>query len=69
MKSYLQEKILAFFSSLYHKQARPMDELLSMVGLENDADKRLTIVLIVMLFRGTYRCVCKMWQTAGGVKL
>lgn len=28
-----------------------------------------TIVLIVMLFWGTYRCVCKMWQTAGGVKL
>ena len=35
---------LCFFSSLYHnhKQARPIDELLSMVGLENDADKRVS---------------------------
>ncbi|MDY2819856.1 MAG: ABC transporter ATP-binding protein, partial [Hominisplanchenecus sp.] len=33
---------LCFFSSLYHKQARSADELLSMVGLENDADKRVS---------------------------
>ncbi|MGN0252438.1 MAG: ABC transporter ATP-binding protein [Oliverpabstia sp.] len=33
---------LCFFSSLYHKQARSIDELLFMVGLENDADKRVS---------------------------
>ena len=33
---------LCFFSSLYQKQARSVDELLSMVGLENDADKRVS---------------------------
>lgn len=32
---------LCFFSSLYQKQARSVDELLSMVGLEHDADKRV----------------------------
>lgn len=33
---------LMFFSSLYHKQARSIEELLRMVGLENDADKRVS---------------------------
>lgn len=33
---------LCFFSSLYQKQSRPIDELLSLVGLENDADKRVS---------------------------
>lgn len=32
---------LQFFSSLYEKKSRPIDELLQMVGLEHDADKRL----------------------------
>ena len=32
---------LTFFSSLYEKKPRPIDELLQMVGLENDADKRV----------------------------
>lgn len=32
---------LQFFSSLYEKKARPIDELLKMVGLERDADKRV----------------------------
>lgn len=32
---------LRFFSSLYEKKPRPMDELLEMVGLEQDADKRV----------------------------
>ena len=29
----------------------------------------LTVILIVILFWGAFRCVCKMWQTEGGVKL
>lgn len=33
---------LRFFSSLYRKQSRSIDELLQMVGLENDADKRVS---------------------------
>lgn len=33
---------LLFFSSLYRKQARSIEELLRMVGLENDADKRVS---------------------------
>lgn len=33
---------LLFFSSLYRRQARSIDELLRMVGLENDADKRVS---------------------------
>lgn len=33
---------LLFFSSLYHRQARSIDELLRTVGLENDADKRVS---------------------------
>lgn len=33
---------LRFFSSLYEKKPRPMDELLEMVGLERDADKRVS---------------------------
>lgn len=33
---------LQFFSSLYEKKPRPMDELLKMVGLEHDADKRVS---------------------------
>jgi len=32
---------LRFFSSLYEKKPRPVDELLKMVGLERDADKRV----------------------------
>ncbi len=32
---------LQFFSSLYDKRPRPAEELLHMVGLENDADKRV----------------------------
>ncbi len=32
---------LRFFSSLYEKKPRPIDELLKMVGLEHDADKRV----------------------------
>lgn len=32
---------LQFFSSLYEKKPRPIDELLRMVGLEHDADKRV----------------------------
>ena len=32
---------LRFFSSLYEKKPRPIDELLEMVGLEHDADKRV----------------------------
>lgn len=32
---------LQFFASLYEKKARPIDELLKMVGLERDADKRV----------------------------
>ena len=33
---------LMFFSSLYRRQARSIEELLRMVGLENDADKRVS---------------------------
>ncbi len=33
---------LRFFSSLYEKKPRPIDELLQMVGLEHDADKRVS---------------------------
>ena len=33
---------LQFFSSLYEKKPRPVDELLEMVGLEHDADKRVS---------------------------
>lgn len=33
---------LLFFSSLYRKQSRSIEELLRMVGLENDADKRVS---------------------------
>lgn len=33
---------LKFFSSLYEKKSRPINELLKMVGLENDADKRVS---------------------------
>ena len=33
---------LQFFSSLYEKRPRPIDELLKMVGLEHDADKRVS---------------------------
>ncbi len=33
---------LEFFSSLYKKRVRPIDELLGAVGLENDADKRVS---------------------------
>ena len=45
--STLYEKLsaienLRFFSSLYHKPARPIPELLAMVGLENDGDKRVS---------------------------
>ncbi len=32
---------LQFFASLYEKHSRPIDDLLHMVGLENDADKRV----------------------------
>lgn len=45
--STLYEKLsakenLLFFSSLYRRQARSIPELLRMVGLENDADKRVS---------------------------
>lgn len=45
--STLYEKLsarenLQFFSSLYRRQARSIPELLAMVGLENDADKRVS---------------------------
>ena len=45
--STLYEKLsarenLRFFCSLYRRQTRPIDELLRMVGLENDADKRVS---------------------------
>ena len=33
---------LQFFSSLYKKRARSINELLCLVGLENDADKRVS---------------------------
>ena len=33
---------LQFFSSLYEKKLRPIEELLEMVGLEHDADKRVS---------------------------
>lgn len=33
---------LQFFASLYKQCPRPVDELLNMVGLENDADKRVS---------------------------
>ena len=33
---------LRFFSSLYEKKPRPMEELLRMAGLEQDADKRVS---------------------------
>lgn len=33
---------LRFFSSLYEKRSRPAEELLEMVGLEQDADKRVS---------------------------
>lgn len=33
---------LQFFSTLYEKKPRPIDELLKMVGLEHDADKRVS---------------------------
>ena len=33
---------LQFFSSLYEKKPRPIEELLEMVGLEHDADKRVS---------------------------
>lgn len=33
---------LQFFSSLYEKKPRPVDELLKMVDLEHDADKRVS---------------------------
>lgn len=33
---------LAYFSSLYEKQPRSIDELLHMVGLENDGDKKVS---------------------------
>lgn len=33
---------LRFFSSLYEKKSRSIDELLEMVGLEHDADKRVS---------------------------
>lgn len=33
---------LQFFSSLYEKKSRPIEELLEMVGLERDADKRVS---------------------------
>ena len=45
--STLYEKLTArenlnFFSSLYEKKPRPIDELFKMVGLERDADKRVS---------------------------
>ena len=36
------EENLRFFSSLYRHKPRPIEELLSMVGLEHDADKRVS---------------------------
>ena len=33
---------LQFFSSLYEKKPRPIEELLEMVGLDHDADKRVS---------------------------
>ncbi|BCZ37915.1 hypothetical protein GVanDAA622_26060 [Enterococcus faecium] len=33
---------LAYFASLYEKQPRSIDELLHMVGLENDGDKKVS---------------------------
>ena len=33
---------LQFFSSLYEKKPRPIEDLLEMVGLEHDADKRVS---------------------------
>lgn len=33
---------LQFFSSLYEKKPRPIEELLEMVGLQHDADKRVS---------------------------
>lgn len=44
--STMYEKLTAkenlnFFSSLYKKKPRPIEELLEMVGLEHDADKRV----------------------------
>lgn len=33
---------LQFFSSLYEKKPRPIDTLLEMVGLQHDADKRVS---------------------------
>ena len=33
---------LQFFASLYEKSGRPIEELLEMVGLQNDADKRVS---------------------------
>ena len=33
---------LRFFASLYEKKSRPIEELLEMVGLERDADKRVS---------------------------
>ncbi|MCI8638126.1 MAG: ABC transporter ATP-binding protein [Coprococcus sp.] len=44
--STMYEKLTAkenlhFFSSLYERKPRPVDELLEMVGLEHDADKRV----------------------------
>ncbi|HOO31571.1 MAG TPA: ABC transporter ATP-binding protein [Thermotogota bacterium] len=45
--STLYEKLTArqnlnFFASLYRKKSRPLDELLKSVGLQNDADKRVS---------------------------
>lgn len=45
--STMYEKLTAkenlyFFSSLYKKKSRPIEELLEMVGLEYDADKRVS---------------------------
>lgn len=45
--STMYEKLTAkenlhFFSSLYEKKSRPVEELLKMVGLEHDADKRVS---------------------------
>lgn len=45
--STMYEKLTAkenlhFFSSLYEKKPRPIDELLKMVGLSHDADKRVS---------------------------
>lgn len=45
--STMYEKLTAkenlhFFSSLYKKKSRPIEELLEMVGLQHDADKRVS---------------------------